>query len=131
MKNLLPTMTIFGLTKDPVVLIEKIFLYFVTSDYSQSVTFYGKIKSFKWIYHKYKDDDDELKTRIKETLSEYYLLYFKDVDVSVGISDGENGTREIGVDVTAVYENDKTYYLSEIIEVAANENINIERYLLR
>ncbi len=124
-------MTIFGLTKDPVILMEKIFLYFVTSDYSQSVTFYGKIKSFKWIYQNYKNDDSELVSRIKEALTDYYLLYFKEVNVSVNIKENDNKPRTIGIEVAATYENNKTYYLSEIIEISANDNINIDRYLLR
>ena len=83
----LPTMSIYGLTKNKIIMAEKILLYFLVSDYSQSSSFYGEISSFKYIFNSYRTDLDRLAYETQEVLIELYKKYFNEVSVEVDIEE--------------------------------------------
>ena len=84
-KVALPTMSIFGIVTNPDIIAEKLFLYFLTSEYSQSVSFYGKISSLKYLLNKYATNPKELESEVRDTLIELYKHYFKNVNVDVEV----------------------------------------------
>jgi hypothetical protein len=88
-KKVVPTMSIFGFTSDPQVMTEKLFLYFITSEYSQTVTFYGEISSLKYILYQHATEPDELEDLIREQLVILYKKYFPEVDVVVIVKKGK------------------------------------------
>ena len=104
-KVALPTMSIFGVATDPDIIAEKLFLYFLTSEYSQTVSFYGKISSLKFLLTQFTTRPKELESEVRDSLIELYKKYFKSVDVEVEvISDGTNSktsnTLKLIIDIT-------------------------------
>jgi len=129
MKYYLPTMSIFGLTNDPSVVTEKIFLYFVTSEYSQSTTFYGNIYSLRYLVFKYQDDLDTLKIEIQKALTEFYLKYFTNAEVNVNIT--KEKTLNVLFEVTTETEDGEINYLSETISLDGDSIQNFGLLLIR
>jgi len=76
MYKTVPTLTTDGFVTHPPHMLIKIFEYFLSSDYSQTVTFYGSIASFRYIVRKHSDNLDnlryELNTKLQTTLSRFW-----------------------------------------------------------
>lgn len=102
-KIALPTMSIFGVATDPDIIAEKLFLYFLTSEYSQTVSFYGKISSLKYLLTQYATRPKELESEVRDSLIELYKKYFKTIDVDVEIVNENNNNdvvKKILIDIT-------------------------------
>ena len=126
MKKVLPTMSIFGITDDPGVITEKLFMYFITSEYSQSVTFYGEISSLKYILNQYATEPLELKNKIYEALVALYNKYFPTVDVNVNIvEDPVTKNKKLSINVTTVTEDGVTSTIDEELKVSGSTITNI------
>lgn len=65
----------------------KMLSHFLSSDYSQSYQNYGGVSSLAWLLKEYGKDMSELRSRIAETLRQYYGKYYSVVDVDVVIKD--------------------------------------------
>ena len=107
-KIALPTMSIFGIATDPDIIAEKLFLYFLTSEYSQSVSFYGKISSLKYLLNTYGNNPKELESEVRDTLIELYKHYFRKVNVDVQIvkKDPHKATSSLTLVMHIVCESD-------------------------
>jgi len=126
MKKVLPTMSIFGITNDPGVITEKLFMYFITSEYSQSITFYGEISSLKYILNQYGTEPLELKNKIYEALVTLYKKYFPTVDVNVDIvEDPVTKNKKLSINVTTVTEDGVTSTIDEELKVSGSTITNI------
>ena len=132
MKKVLPTMSIFGITNDPGVITEKLFMYFITSEYSQSITFYGEISSLKYILNQYATEPLELKNKIYEALVALYSKYFPTVDVNVDIvEDPVTKNKKLSINVTTVTEDGVTSTVDEELKVSGSTITNILDLLYR
>lgn len=52
--------------------------YFITSEYSQSVLYYGEIASLQWLVQRYGHDEGDLEQYTTETLEALMRRYFGD-----------------------------------------------------
>lgn len=59
--------------------------YAFTSDYSQSVTYAGKITSIQWLISKYSGNSLELQSIMQDTLTKYLKKQFDGVDLEVKV----------------------------------------------
>ena len=122
----LPTMSIFGISDDPDIIAEKLFLYFLTSEYSQSVSFYGKISSLKYLLTMYSTRPKELESAVRDALIELYNKYFKSVDVEVSTKNDENkktAALVLIINITCVSENGAVSTVEEELTTSGT-NIN-------
>ena len=126
MNVILPTMSIFGFTTDPNVITEKLFLYFVTSEYSQSVTFYGKISSLKYLLNQYATDPDKLKSEIYDTLVNLYKKYFPKVSVEVDVKENKKTKKnELIISITTETEDGVISTVNETLVTSGSKITNI------
>ena len=126
MDVILPTMSIFGFTTDPNVITEKLFLYFVTSEYSQSVTFYGKISSLKYLLNQYATDPDKLKSEIYDTLVNLYKKYFPKVSVEVDVKENKKTKKnELIISITTETEDGVISTVNETLVTSGSKITNI------
>jgi len=127
MKNIvLPTMSVFGMSTDPGVITEKLFLYFVTSEYSQSVTFYGNISSLKYLLNQYATEPDVLKTEIYETLLILYKKYFYDVTVEVDVEEDKlTKNKKLTIHITTVTKDGVVSTVNETLNTSGSTITNL------
>ena len=126
MDVILPTMSIFGFTTDPNVITEKLFLYFVTSEYSQSVTFYGKISSLKYLLNQYATDPDKLKSEIYDTLVNLYKKYFPKVSIEVDVKENKKTKKnELIISITTETEDGVISTVNETLVTSGSKITNI------
>lgn len=65
---------------------EKVLVYFLTSEYSQSVLYPGSIASLQYLVQRFGGDPIELQRQIQEVLQDLMERYFGSVDVSVTVN---------------------------------------------
>jgi len=123
-KEILPTMSIFGFSTDPGIITEKLFMYFITSEHSQSVTFYNKISSLKYLLTKYATDPDELKNEIEDTLIVLYKKYFYKVSVNVEV-EVANATGYINIDIETITSKGDVNRVTETLKTTGTTITNI------
>ena len=126
MNVVLPTMSIFGFTTDPNVITEKLFLYFVTSEYSQSVTFYGKISSLKYLLNQYATNPSKLKSDIYDTLFTMYKKYFPKVSIEVDVKENKKTKKnELIISITTETEDGIISTVNETLITSGSKITNI------
>jgi len=127
----LPTLTLSGFTEDRGVMIYKLFGYFLTSDYSQTVIYYGKIHSLKYILMQSSNDFTELKSNINASLTELYKRYYDTVDVTTEIKEEDENKKKkysITIEIEATY-NGNVYKLTQTAHIANNIISNLDELL--
>lgn len=67
----------------PAEKIDNLFMHFVESNFSQTVTSTNAIYSFQRILHDYRENKIGLVDKMKSSLTSYYLGYFAEVNVEV------------------------------------------------
>ena len=129
-KVVLPTTSIFGITDDPSIITEKLFLYFITSEYSQSVTFYGKITSLKYYLNSYATDTGKLRSSIYDSLITLYKKYFDNVTVEVDIhfKDNSLNTSDLVINIKVTTETEDGV-VSTVDENVAVDGVKITNLL--
>ena len=81
--SLLMTLSTQGVIQDLEHQADKIFSYFITSEYSQSVLYAGNVSSLPWLVRTYRHDPIMLQQAVKETLDRLFKRYFDDVTNTV------------------------------------------------
>lgn len=69
--------------------------YFITSEYSQSVIYWGNITSLQYLVKEYGNDERTLQTEVSNALSKYLRRYFDD-DISVFVKVSEPDSTKPG-----------------------------------
>jgi len=86
MGNILPTLTEEGFLDNPQQMLIKIYEYFLSSDYSQSVSFFGNIASLRYLVREYNDSIDTLRIEITNTLNSLMSRYWSNYEVTIEIA---------------------------------------------
>ena len=81
MKIKLPTLTDDKVLQNDILIMNKLYEYFLASEYSQTFFYKGEISSLKYLIGEYKLDDDSLRIEIVRTLEKMYNRYFDEVSV--------------------------------------------------
>lgn len=105
------------------------FAYFLVSDYSQSVTHFGKIASLPWMLQQYGNDFVILRVEMESVLQTYFSRHFEKAVVSVTLStksgdDLSSGRYDMRVSIT-LYEKGISYSLGRLLSIAANKLKNV------
>ena len=130
MSNVLPTLTLTGWVYDKNIIITKLMEYFLTSDYSQSTIYYGKISSLKYLIKEYQYEKSLLIDNVKETLENLYKRYFKEVEVEVDIDDSKSQAI-LYLDITCYDENDKKYTLAQSFNLNTDIMTKVDEKIIR
>jgi len=126
MSSTVPCLSRSGWVTDTITKMKLVFIYFLTSRYSQSNTFKGKITSLKHIVNNFNDPLD-LKREIKESLEIMYLNYFDEVEVTVSFKylTEDNTNSNMTIDVVVTEEDGTTVDLSQGLELQGTNLANL------
>jgi len=124
------TPALFTLTQNGVLtpgkaLMSRLLIYFITSEYSQSVIYHGKISSLKYLLMQYGNDDQKLITEINYALSELYKRYFDTVDIKADVLKYNDSKypkkiqRVLTISIEATY-NGNLYTINEDLDITNN-----------
>lgn len=117
MKGTVPTLSLDGFVNNKNIQVSKLFLYFLSSKFSQSNTYYGDIVSLDYILAKY-NNPVELKTQILDALNKLYKRHFDRVDLDVKVEVSNADTKiNIYIDGTLT-DNNTTYTLTKEFSVS-------------
>jgi len=120
----LPTLSPEGFTTNKAIIMLKLYEYFLTSEYSQSNTFFTNIASLKYILNEAKDVN-ELQAMCVAALDSMYVRYYQSVTIDVTVAD-DLSKAAITVNVVATDYDGTVYKLNELIRTANNKIINME-----
>jgi len=123
MKGQVPHLSVDGWLSNPKRTMIKLYEYFLTSEYSQSIAHYGKIASLKYILE-HASTADEMSSLIKNQLETMYNNYFDTSEVIVNINE-TNNTMEYQVGVT-VTDNGKTYDFYSTVNEIGGSIVNLD-----
>lgn len=82
-----PTLSTDGWVTDPVIMFDRAFADFMTSNYSQSKEFHGAIASLPWVIQKTTGDPTALKNVSKKILEDHLNDLFDVVQVDTEVRD--------------------------------------------
>ena len=113
MKTMLPTLTKDGYIEHIPNLLISLYEDFLLVDYSQTVCFYGSIKSLKYIIQQHYSDIDKLKDVIREEFYDLVTSYINNmdgilnnIDVDVEIKEIDNNNNYyVNLNVFVTYDN--------------------------
>lgn len=124
MKSMIPTLTTDGYVTNKNIIMRKLWEYFVTSEYSQSNTFYAKVSSLKWLIASHKVSS-ELSRSVEDSLVALYKRYFDNVECDATIESVNNtGMYKLKIGLRAV-DGEKTYHLAQELEYS---NGKLDKY---
>jgi len=118
----IPTLAVEGFTTNKTVIMTKLYEYFMSSDYSQSNTFFGDIASLKYILAE-AADSAALDSMVTEALYKMYDRYFDTVVVDTIVTDDSNMIR-VDVNIVATDYDTKVYKLNQTIRVTDNKIVD-------
>jgi len=130
MSAVLPTLTLTGWIYDKNIIIKKLMEYFLTSDYSQSTLYYGKISSLKYLIKEYQYDKSLLIDNVKNTLENLYKRYFKEVEIEISIDDSTSEA-VMYLDITCYDEDNKKYTLTQSFNINEDIMTKVDEKILR
>ena len=89
MMSKIPTLTPDGFIENDNLKLNKLYEYFITSEYSQTFFYVGHVSSLKYLLGEYPihDDPEDLASAIKQTLEAMYARYFDTVTVSCTVTE--------------------------------------------
>lgn len=130
MAIVLPSLTPEGYISDRNLMMNKIYSYFITSDYSQSVRYYGNISSLKYLIRKHGTNHTGLLAEVRTMLNDLYLRYFDKVTVNAAITEipitGSSKTNTaLSIDVIAIHDGVE-FSLSETSYITDNKISEID-----
>lgn len=127
MQSCVPSLTQDGFLTNKRTQMYKIWEYFLTSDYSQSTTFRGNVKSFRYLLATY--TPDELKEKLESNIKDLFDAYFDSTQVIVNVlTDSNTNTQYCKIGVVCTDEK-KKYQLYTEIKSTAGEIDNYETML--
>jgi len=118
----LPTLSPEGFITNRTIMMTKLYEYFISSEQSQSNTFFGEVVSLKYIISE-AANPTELQDMTLTALTKMYSKYFASVAVDITVTSTDN-TMAISVNIRTVDDVAKTYQLSEIVNVTDNNITN-------
>lgn len=127
MSQAFPSLSLAGFITDIPTVIDKMFSCYLTSDYSQSNLFAGKIVSLQKQVQAYQHDRNMLVTKVREELEGYFGAYADSTTVRVTLDDpNPDDPNRINITLSAVIvKNGKAYSIGKLIETQDSIIMNI------
>jgi hypothetical protein len=114
----LPTLTTHGFITDETLLMSKLYEYFLTTQYSQSVFYKDYINSYDKIIKNSPTVSNKLEYELSDALYKLYNRYFDDVTPTVRLEDknpeGETAYR-LYIDIECVGSDGRKLALSKVL----------------
>ena len=126
-----PTVSTRGIMENDDGILNMLFAYFITSEFSQTFFYDDQVASLKYLISKYGNDEDTFKTKIIESLKKLYERYeYTDTDVTVILTrDNENNSiMYIKIDIITFNES-KELQLSRTLSVDSDKIIYFNNHL--
>lgn len=127
MTQAVPTLSTAGFVTDMPTMIDRMFSYYLTSDYSQSNLFQGKILSLQKQVQAYQHDRTMLVNNIREELEGYFNSVADSTTVRVSIDDpNPDDPNRINITLEAmVVKGGKAYSVGKLIETQDSKILKI------
>lgn len=127
MAAVVPSLSAAGWLTDPMDMADRLLAYFFTSDYSQSLTFAGKISSLQYLIANHPKNMIELSDAINNTLTHFLSQHFDQANIDVRMDKSNNAN--VGIIVSALLIKDGVAYdISRLVRVSNAVVINILDY---
>ena len=123
MNSTIPSLPLDGWIENKHLQMRKLWEYFMTSEYSQSNTFYGDIASLKYILA-ISNPRTNLVTNLESALGRLYSKYFDKVNPDVTIDGSQDDKWIVKIAITCIDDN-TSYYLNRELTYS---NGKIEKY---
>lgn len=115
-----PSLSIDGFINNKYAQVSKLFLYFMSSKYSQSNAYYRDITSLDYILANYKKAN-ELKYQIEQALMKLYGRYFDKAEILVNV-DEPIDTGYLNLYITGkLTDNGETYSLTKEVNLVKGD----------
>lgn len=127
MSQVVPTLTLSGFVSDVPTMIDAMFSYYLTSDYSQSNVFHGKIVSLQKQIQQFQHSEVELERNIREQLETYFRSVADDVtiDVTTAIPNPADPNR-LNITLSAILVKEgKSYSVGRLVETQDSKILSI------
>ncbi len=127
MTQVVPSMSLSGYVSDVPTMIDYMFAYYLTSDYSQSNLFHGKIVSLQKQIQQYQHNDTELTTRVREELEGYFKSIVDDATIEVATDKpNPDDPNRINLRLSAVLVKDgKSYSVGRLVKTQDSKILDI------
>lgn len=86
-KRIVPTLSTDNFISEPILKLDVLYAYFLSSEFSQSNTYKGEISSLKYLMQKNTGDSSMLVSDLISTLTTYLKRYFTEVNVYAEMTD--------------------------------------------
>lgn len=127
MQHAIPTLSTAGFVTDIPSMIDRMFSYYLTSDYSQSNLFQGRVLSLQKQIQAYQHDDIALTNKVREELEGYFGSVADAVTVRVS-TDQPNPDDPSRINITLsamIVKEGKSYSLGRLIETQDSKILKI------
>lgn len=127
MKTTVPTLSLSGFVQDLPTMIDYMFSYYLTSDYSQSNLFRGQVVSLQKQIQQYQHSDIELTRRIREELEGYFNSVVDDANIEVSTDRPvPEDPNRINISLSAILIKDgKQYSVGRLIQTQDSKILDI------
>ena len=128
MSIVLPTLSADNYLKSSLIMMDRLFAYFLASDYSESFIYKGTISSFSYIIEKYNDNIDDIVSNTKQTLELLYKRYFNDVTVKVRSEEdlSHKGLYTLFISLETIDEKAVSRTLAKALQIKDSKVLKIE-----
>ena len=125
--TVVPTLSSVGWVTEVAEKADRLFAYYMTSEYSQSNAYYKEITSLTWHIQQFGSDPSVLKKRIEDDLMTYLSRYFEMVDLEVSTQHpNPEDPEKINIRISAiVYDQGKRYSLGREIQATKSKVVKI------
>lgn len=117
----IPTLDSSGWATTPAARAERALVYFLVSDFSQSTTHYGTIKSLPHLLQQHGDDFTTLRAECQDILQRYFSQFFDTAKVTVDIDpvDKKENTAQYNMRLSVVvYDKGTPYSLGRLLSIS-------------
>lgn len=124
-KPVLPTLSKDGWVTTPLKTMDYLLSHYYESDYSQSYTFKGKVKSFAKVLMDNQGDVRSLETALRADLEAYLGRYFSVVNVSVEVDQEETVTGTMEIFLSFGDDELETYTLGHVVRFIDSKFVEV------
>ncbi len=122
MNTKLPTLTTNKILENDSLIINKLYEYFLASEYSQTFFYKPHVASLKYLIGEYEVDDDELEEAVRSTLTTLYERYFDEVEVTCIVEPEEENTNNYGIKINIeIVNNGIAKALNRTVSISENK----------
>lgn len=126
-----PGLSVEGWTSASLTVADQLLSDFFLSEYSQTYQFTNSVSSFPWIIQQYKENLTELQSVLQNTLTNYFLKQFHEVEVEVLTEIVEGSINHIAIRFFMEFTDTtgERFNLSRMIKHDGMRIIEISNYL--